>query len=103
MHKNHFLPELFENPSDSSDMATSVPDSELDGLFFVPAFGGLQAPINDVYAGAGLIGLKPSHGNNAILRAVLESIAFGMMQLMEVMQKECNYISDSNKIGYAHE
>jgi putative glycerol kinase 5 len=46
--------ECFENPSESSDLATSIPDT--NGLFFIPAFCGLQAPVNDPTAAAGLIG-----------------------------------------------
>ena len=46
--------ECFDNPSESSELANSIPDS--NGLFFVPAFCGLQAPVNDPTAAAGLIG-----------------------------------------------
>ena len=83
----------------SSDIADSVPVSEIEGLYFVPAFSGLQAPINDPYAGAGMIGLQPHHGRKHILRVVLESIAFGMLQLMDVMRDECSYMTDDNKLG----
>ena len=93
------FPDLFDNVGLSSDIAMTVGDSEVEGLFFVPAFSGLQAPINDVYAGAGLIGLKPHHGKREILRSVLEAIAFGMMQLMEVMLDECSFVTAGNKIG----
>ena len=47
---------LFEKPSDSSSIAESTRDSN---LFFIPGFGGLQAPINDPNATAGFIGLTP--------------------------------------------
>ena len=47
---------LFEKPSDSSLIAESTQDSN---LFFIPGFGGLQAPINDPNATAGFIGLTP--------------------------------------------
>ena len=47
---------LFEKPSDSSSIAESTQDSN---LFFIPGFGGLQAPINDPNATAGFIGLTP--------------------------------------------
>ena len=50
-------------------------------------------------ASAGLIGLEAHHGKAEILYVVLESIAFGMMQLMEVMKKECDYMTQNSKIG----
>ena len=46
---------LFEDVSETSNMAYSVNDS--DGVCFVPAFNGLQVPINDHHAGALLIGM----------------------------------------------
>jgi putative glycerol kinase 5 len=51
---NRHFSECFDNPSESSELADSIPDT--NGLFFVPAFCGLQAPVNDPTAAAGLIG-----------------------------------------------
>lgn len=45
---------LFDNPSETSDLAYSVDSS--DGVFFVPAFSGLGAPINNISAATGFIG-----------------------------------------------
>ena len=62
-----FLSECFENPSESSELANSIPDT--NGLFFVPAFCGLQAPVNDPTAAAGLIGnLLPRHSVYVVLQ-----------------------------------
>ncbi|XP_052121374.1 putative glycerol kinase 5, partial [Frankliniella occidentalis] len=40
---------LYSDPAQSSAMAESVPDS--DGILFIPAFSGLQAPVNDFQVG----------------------------------------------------
>lgn len=40
---------LFEDPAISAAMAEAVPDS--DGICFIPAFSGLQAPVNDFQVG----------------------------------------------------
>ena len=62
-----FLSECFENPSESSELANSISDT--NGLFFVPAFCGLQAPVNDPTAAAGLIGnLLPRHEFYVVLQ-----------------------------------
>lgn len=86
---------LFHCPSESSDLAECAPDSD---LFFIPGFGGLQAPINDPNATAGFIGLTPATTSKELLRAVLESIAFGMKQLLEVMETESPHSMTSDSI-----
>ena len=77
--------ELFEDPSETTQMALEAQDSD---IFFVPGFNGLQAPINDPNATAGFIGLSPSTNSGEIVRAILEAIAFGMKQLLEIMEVE---------------
>ncbi|XP_043348820.1 putative glycerol kinase 5 isoform X8 [Dermochelys coriacea] len=66
--------DLFTSVDETSRMARSVIDSE--GVCFVPSFSGLQVPVNDPYACASFMGLKPSTTRNHLIRAVLESIAF---------------------------
>ena len=81
---------MFDDPSETSDLAASVPTSDFS-LYFIPAFFGLQAPINDMSAAAGLIGLTPRTSPREILRSVLEAVAFTMKQLQETMQLESDY------------
>ena len=64
---------------------SQAPDTD---VFFVPGFNGLQAPINDPNATAGFIGIGPETKPDVFLRAILESIAFGMKQLLEIMEIE---------------
>ena len=51
--------------------------------------------MNDPTAAAGFIGLTPNCGSKEILRAVLESIAFSMKQLLETMELESNYATNT--------
>ncbi|KAF4518517.1 hypothetical protein B566_EDAN004261 [Ephemera danica] len=77
---------LLENPQESAKIANLVPDS--DEIFFMPAFNGLQAPINDGRAAAGFLGIRASSNRENLVRAILESIAFRVTQLVRVMHEE---------------
>nr|XP_016926299.2 putative glycerol kinase 5 [Drosophila suzukii] len=78
--------ELFENPADTSDIAQSVPDT--NDVFFMPAFSGLGPPVNDYRSASGFIGLSPSTTKAHMVRALLESIVFRLVQLIEAAEKE---------------
>ncbi|XP_056005813.1 putative glycerol kinase 5 isoform X1 [Ostrea edulis] len=71
---------------DTAKIAQSVPDS--DGVYFVGAFSGLQAPINDDKAVTTLIGLKPTTTKGHIVRALLENLAFRVKILYETILSE---------------
>ncbi|XP_068136565.1 putative glycerol kinase 5 [Hyperolius riggenbachi] len=77
---------LYTDVADTAEMARSVPDS--GGIFFVPSFTGLQAPVNDPYACASFMGLKPSTSKSHLIRAILESVAFRNKQLFDTMHRE---------------
>uniref|UniRef100_A0A8C5MW93 Glycerol kinase 5 n=1 Tax=Leptobrachium leishanense TaxID=445787 RepID=A0A8C5MW93_9ANUR len=77
---------LFTDFSDTEEMARSVPDC--GGIYFVPSFTGLQAPVNDPYACASFMGLKPSTNKNHLVRAILESVAFRNKQLYDTVLRE---------------
>ncbi|KAM8770694.1 glycerol kinase 5 isoform 1-T1 [Rhynchonycteris naso] len=78
--------DLFTDAAETEKMAKSLEDSE--GVYFVPSFSGLQAPLNDPCACASFMGLKPSTSKHHLVRAILEAIAFRNKQLFEVMQRE---------------
>ncbi|XP_069474377.1 glycerol kinase 5 isoform X2 [Ambystoma mexicanum] len=78
--------DLFDNADETAKMAKSLPDS--DGVYFVPSFSGLQAPVNDPRACASFMGLKPSTTKKHLVRAILESIAFRNKQLYDTMLRE---------------
>lgn len=77
---------IFEDVSETSDLAESVPDS--NGTYFIPAFSGLQTPINDDKACASIIGIKPNTSKEHIVRAVLESLAFRSKLLFDTVLDE---------------
>ncbi|RVE52718.1 hypothetical protein evm_002591 [Chilo suppressalis] len=80
---------LFDNPEDTAELATSVPDT--DGVYFIPAFSGLGPPFNDGTAAAGFVGMKPSTTRAHLVRAVLESLAFRTAQLYACVRAETNF------------
>ncbi len=76
---------MFESPQELNHLAT---ENENGGVYIVPALAGLGAPHWDPYARGLVIGLtrKTSRGN--IARAALESIAFSIKELVDLMQEE---------------
>ncbi|XP_075157684.1 glycerol kinase 5 [Haematobia irritans] len=77
---------LYSHPSETATIAASVADT--NGVYFVPAFSGLGAPINDHKAASGFIGITPSTQKAHLVRALLESIAFRVVQLVETAEEE---------------
>ncbi|KAM8953753.1 glycerol kinase 5 [Pelodytes ibericus] len=77
---------LFTDIADTEAMAKSV--SDCGGIYFVPSFTGLQAPVNDPYACASFMGLKPSTTKSHLVRAILESVAFRNKQLYNTVLRE---------------
>ena len=70
------------------ELAASVPDT--DGVIFVPAFVGLGAPHWDPHATGMIIGLQRGTQLGHIARAALESIAFQVADIFDVMHLEWN-------------
>ncbi|KAL0111907.1 hypothetical protein PUN28_013251 [Cardiocondyla obscurior] len=80
---------IIDNISETSDVANSV--SNTDGVYFVPAFSGLQAPINDYKAATGFFGLKPTTRKEHIVRSLLESLIFRIHLLYDCLCKETSF------------
>ncbi|CAG7831140.1 unnamed protein product [Allacma fusca] len=80
---------LYDNVNETSSLAESVPHS--NGVFFIPAFNGVQAPYNDTSASAGFIGVTATAKKAHMVRALLESIAFRVHQLLSVMHSEADF------------
>jgi glycerol kinase len=77
---------LISSSSDIERLARSVSDNA--GVYFVPAFVGLGAPHWDQYARGLLIGITRGTGAAHICRAVLESIAYQVNDVTEVMEED---------------
>ncbi len=76
---------LIESAQDSEYYAKKVPDS--GGVIIVPAFSGLGAPWWDAYARGIIIGITRGTTKNHIIRATLESIAYQVADVVELMEK----------------
>ena len=72
--------------SDSEYFARKVKDSA--GVYFVPAFSGLGAPVWDMHARGTIFGLTAGTGKNHIIRAALESIAYQTEDVIAAMNAD---------------
>lgn len=77
---------LYGDPAETEAIAMSVPDA--DNVCFVPAFDGIQAPFNDPFATASVIGITHNTRREHIVRALLESLAFSVKQIYDVGKSE---------------
>ncbi len=80
---------LIATPRECDELAESVADS--GGVFLVPAFSGLGAPYWDMYARGCLIGLTRGSNRAHIARAAIESIAYQVYDLIELMKRDSGY------------
>jgi xylulokinase len=65
------------------------------GLLFLPYLSGERTPHNDPDARAALIGLGLEHGRGAIARAVMEGVAYGLRDSVELLAQ----LGDRPQIG----
>ncbi len=87
---------LMENSAQSEEMAASVADT--NGCYVVPAFTGLGAPYWDPYARGTILGITRGVNRCHIVRATLESIAFQVNDVLELMQKEADIMLNHLKV-----
>lgn len=77
---------IIKTPHEIDVLAESVADN--GGVYFVPAFTGLGAPYWDMYARGAILGLTRGSSRAHICRAVLESIAYQVKDLLDVMEED---------------
>lgn len=77
---------MIKSAPECDRLAESVPDT--NGIYFVPAFTGLGAPYWDAYARGTIVGITRGVNQQHFARAVLESIAFQMTDLLEAMKAD---------------
>lgn len=77
---------IFDDVEDLDEMCRSVPDA--NGAQFIPAFSGLQAPINDDKACATFFGLKLDTSKAHMVRALMQALAFRYHLLYQTVRKE---------------
>jgi glycerol kinase len=80
--------ELIDNIGEAELLASSLSNNE--GVYLVPAFVGLGAPYWKPYSRAAIMGMSRSTGKRHIVRAALESIAYQVKDVIELMQSESN-------------
>ena len=78
--------ELVDSAPECDRLAETVPDS--GGVVVVPAFTGLGAPYWDMYARGAILGITRGTKRAHVARAVLESIAFQVTDLMRSMRTD---------------
>lgn len=71
---------------ESEELAVSIPSTE--GVYFVPAFAGLGAPYWDNQAKANISGIHGDTKKAHIVRAGLESIAYQVKDLVDIMTEK---------------
>jgi glycerol kinase len=74
---------IIATASEVGDLAESIPDTE--GVFVVPAFAGLGSPWWDPYARGAIVGLTGGTGRAHLARAVVESMAFQIRDVIDAM------------------
>lgn len=87
---------MISEPRECDELAESVSDS--GGVYLVPAFSGLGAPYWDMYARGCIVGLTRGSGRAHIARAAIESIAFQVYDLIELMKRDSGYDIRSIKV-----
>ncbi|MDG5789631.1 glycerol kinase GlpK [Evansella sp. AB-P1] len=77
---------LFSDYNEVEKLASSLTDNQ--GVYLIPAFVGLGAPYWDPYARAAIMGMSRNTTKAHIVRAGLESIAYQVKNVVELMEKE---------------
>lgn len=79
---------LFSKVEQTEEIAKQEKDN--GGVYFVPAFTGLAAPIWNPYARACFVGINFTTNKNHLVRAVLESLPLSTALIVEEMKKYNN-------------
>jgi len=77
---------LIDDIAQAEPLATAVPDN--GGVYLVPAFAGLGAPYWSADARAAIVGLTAFSKREHVVRAALESIAYQVRDVLDLMGTE---------------
>lgn len=88
--------EMIDQPSDCDSICKSL-DSN-DGVYLVPAFTGLGAPYWDADVRGTIVGLTRGSGRKHIVRAGVESIAYQVTMLVNLMMNDTGIVSTHMKV-----
>ncbi|MBQ1894866.1 MAG: glycerol kinase [Clostridiales bacterium] len=87
---------IIDKPSDCDGICRSIGDN--GGVYLVPAFTGLGAPYWDPDARGVITGLTRGSGRAHIVRAAVESIAYQVTELVELMMSDTGITSTHMKV-----
>ncbi len=87
---------MIGKPSDCDPICRSIEDN--GGVYLVPAFTGLGAPYWDPEARGVITGLTRGSGRAHIVRAAVESIAYQVTELVELMMNDTGITSTHMKV-----
>ena len=87
---------IIESAQDSEYYASKVKDS--GGVLIVPAFQGLGAPWWDPYARGMIIGITRATTKYHLIRATLESLAYQVVDVVDLMQRSTNISVNKLKV-----
>ena len=88
---------LFDEYEEMDLLAGSVDDS--GGVYFVPAFTGLDVPYNNPRARATLLGLTLGHHRGHVMRAFFESIGYQIRAILETIDAEAGVSVEQLLVG----
>jgi glycerol kinase len=77
---------MIKSASETERYAAAVEDT--NGVFMVPAFVGMGAPYWDMYARGTVVGLTRGAKKEHFIRAVLESLAYQTMDVLNAMEED---------------
>jgi glycerol kinase len=77
---------LIRDAQETQAAACAIADNA--GVYFVPAFGGLSAPYWSPAARAAIVGMTSHTTRNHIIRAALESIAYQIRDVLDMMKQQ---------------
>ncbi|NEP90223.1 MAG: glycerol kinase GlpK [Okeania sp. SIO2C2] len=87
---------LIDSAAETEHLAMQVEDT--NGVYFVPALSGLGAPHWDMNARGAFLGITGGVKREHIVRAVLESIAFQVKEVVEVLNKDSGTLMTNLKV-----
>ncbi|HSH05375.1 MAG TPA: FGGY family carbohydrate kinase [Anaerolineae bacterium] len=88
---------LFSDYEMMTQLAGEVDGS--DGVYFVPAFTGMEMPEAAPQARGTLLGLTLGHGRGHIVRAFFEAIGYQMRAILELIAEESGVQASSLSVG----
>lgn len=86
-------------PFDTLVREASMVPAGSDGLLLLPYFAGERTPIFDPDARGVIAGLSLRHGRQHLFRAVYEGIAFGIRQILELLDTHANPVRRLVAVG----